>query len=151
MESVESISIERVAEPEQGSLVERMFAGLAATSLATGSVAVAYFDPTKANFFPVCPLYSLTGLACPGCGLTRGAHAIFHGDVIAALDFNLLLPIWALIIGYVFVSLVLLAVRARGLPMWPSYPKFLWGFMITLVAFGVLRNIPVWPLTILFP
>lgn len=151
MESVESISIHGGSEPEQSSLVERLFAGFAATGLVSGSIAVACFNPTKANFFPVCPLYSLTGLACPGCGLTRGFHALFHGDVITALDFNMLLPIWAVIIAYVFVSLILLAVRGRGLPMWPSYPKFLWGFMITLVAFGVLRNIPVWPLTILFP
>lgn len=133
------------------SLIERL--GAATTVIAMGAAGVLgfLFDPTKVNFFPICPLFSLTGFACPGCGLTRGVHALFHGDVIGALDFNLLLPVWAVIIGYVFVSLVLLAVRGRGLPMWPSYPKFLWGFMIVLVGFGVLRNIPVWPLTILFP
>lgn len=133
------------------SLIERLGAATAVIAMGTAGVLGFLFDPARSNVFPVCPLYSLTGLACPGCGLTRGFHALFHGDVIVALDFNLLLPIWAVIIGYVFVSLVLLAVRGRGLPMWPSYPKFLWGFMITLVAFGVLRNIPVWPLTILFP
>ncbi len=133
------------------SLIERLGAATAVIAMGTAGAVGFLFDPVKSNFFPVCPLYSLTGLACPGCGLTRGFHALFHGDVITALDFNMLLPIWAVIIGYVFVSLILLAVRGRGLPMWPSYPKFLWGFMITLVAFGVLRNIPVWPLTILFP
>ena len=133
------------------SLIERLGAATAVIAMGTAGVVGFLFDPVKSNFFPVCPLYSLTGLACPGCGLTRGFHALFHGDVITALDFNLLLPIWAVIIGYVFISLVLLAVRGRGLPMWPSYPKFLWGFMIVLVGFGVLRNIPVWPLTILFP
>lgn len=133
------------------SLIERLGAATAVIAMGTAGVVGFLFDPVKFNFFPVCPLFSLTGLACPGCGLTRGFHALFYGDLIAALDFNLLLPIWAVIIGYVFVSLVLLAVRGRGLPMWPSYPKFLWGFMIVLVGFGVLRNIPVWPLTILFP
>ncbi len=133
------------------SLIERLGAATAVIAMGTAGVVGFLFDPVKSNFFPVCPLFSLTGLACPGCGLTRGFHALFHGDLIAALDFNLLLPIWVVIIGYVFISLVLLAVRGRGLPMWPSYPKFLWGFMIVLVGFGVLRNIPVWPLTILFP
>ncbi|MBK9527672.1 MAG: DUF2752 domain-containing protein [Acidobacteria bacterium] len=135
----------------QTSLIERIGAATAVIAIGTGGVLGFLFDPAKSSLFPICPLYSITGFACPGCGLTRGAHALFHGDVIAALDFNLLLPIWSVIIGYVFLSLVLLAVRGRGLPMWPSYPKFLWGFMITLVAFGVLRNVPVWPLTILFP
>lgn len=131
--------------------LERISATAGALAMACGSAAVWYFDPAKANFFPVCPLYSLTGLACPGCGLTRGFHALFHGDVIPALDFNLLVPVWAVIFGYVWISLLLLAVRARGLPMWMTSPRFLWIFMIVLLTFGVLRNIPVWPLTILFP
>jgi len=140
-----------IAQFPTSSLIERLGAATGVIALGSAGVAGFLFDPVKSNFFPVCPLYSLTGFACPGCGLTRGFHALFHGDVITALDFNLLLPIWAVIIGYVFVSLVLLAIRGRGLPMWPSYPKFLWAFMIALVGFGVLRNIPVWPLTILFP
>ena len=142
---------QEIVQLPPSSLIERLGAATAVIAMGTAGVVGFLFDPVKSNFFPVCPLYSLTGLACPGCGLTRGFHALFHGDVITALDFNLLLPIWAVIIGYVFISLVLLAVRGRGLPMWPSYPKFLWGFMIVLVGFGVLRNIPVWPLTILFP
>lgn len=142
---------QEIQDMAPSSLIERLGAATAVIAMGTAGVVGFLFDPVKSNFFPVCPLYSLTGLACPGCGLTRGFHALFHGDVITALDFNLLLPIWAVIIGYVFISLVLLAVRGRGLPMWPSYPKFLWGFMIVLVGFGVLRNIPVWPLTILFP
>lgn len=131
--------------------VGRLSAAAGVMAMAGGAAFVAYFDPAKANFFPVCPLYSLTGFACPGCGLTRGFHALFHGDVIPAIDFNLLVPIWAVIFGYVFVSLILFAVRGRGLAMWPTRPRFLIAFLIVLVVFGVARNIPVWPLTILFP
>lgn len=130
---------------------ERFTAAAGVAAMAVGAGAVAYFDPTTAGFFPVCPLYSLTGFACPGCGLTRGFHALFHGDVLTALDFNALIPVWAVIFGYVFVSLVLLAVRGKGLPMWPTWPRFLWTFMIVLLVFGVVRNIPAYPFTILFP
>jgi len=42
-------------------------------------------------------------------------------------------------------------VRGRGLPMWPTRPKFLFTMVVVLLAFGVLRNVPVYPLTILFP
>lgn len=130
---------------------ERFLAAAGATVLATGSAAVAYFDPSKANFFPACPLLALTGFACPGCGLTRGFHAFFHGDVVTALDFNFLLPLWAAIFAWVTVSLALLAIRGKGLYMWPTQPRFMYGFMLVLATFGVLRNIPAWPLTILFP
>lgn len=131
--------------------LSRLAAGGVAGAMAAGSVFVAAFDPAKLNLFPVCPLLALTGLACPGCGLTRAFHSLFTGHIIPALDFNILLPVWVLIFGWVFVSMVLLAVRGKGLPMWPTWPKFLWAFMVVLLAFGVLRNIPIWPLTILYP
>ncbi len=131
--------------------VERLTAAAGVAVMTVGSASVAYFDPAQMHFFPVCPLLQLTGLACPGCGLTRGFHALFHGDLLTALDFNALIPVWALIFGWVFVSSALLAVRGKGLPMWPTRPNFLWTFMIVLLVFGVLRNLPIYPLTLLYP
>lgn len=130
---------------------ERMLAAAGVTALAAGSGAVAYFDPSKITMIPVCPLYYLTGFACPGCGLTRGFHSLFHGEILTAIDFNALIPVWVLIFSYVGVSLVLFAVRGKGLPMWPTTPKFLGIFLIVLLAFGILRNLPIYPFTILFP
>lgn len=142
---------EQLPYAKNASVFERLTAASGVVAMTVGSAAVAYFDPAKANFFPVCPLLALTGLACPGCGLTRGFHELFHGRLIPALDFNLLLPVWVVIFGYILISLLLLAVRGKGLPMWMTSPRFLWAFMIVLLTFGVLRNIPIWPLTILFP
>lgn len=130
---------------------ERVLAAGAVSAAAVGSAFVWYFNPTEVHFFPVCPLYALTGLACPGCGLTRGFHALFTGDIPTALHFNALLPVWAIIFAYVFVSMVLLAIRGKGLPMWPTNPKFLWTFMIVLLVFGVVRNFPAYPFSLLFP
>lgn len=130
---------------------QRALATSAVAAIVVGSGAVAYFDPSKANFLPVCPLYALTGFACPGCGLTRGFHALFHGDVLTALDLNALIPVWVLIFGYLSVSLLLFAVRGKGLQMWVVKPAFLFVLMGVLIAFGVLRNIPAWPFSILFP
>ena len=130
---------------------ERAIAAIAVVAFVGGSGVVTYFDPTTHQFFPVCPLLALTGFACPGCGLTRGFHALFHGDVVTALDFNALIPVWAVIFGYVWVSMLLLAVRGKGLPMWPTRPNFLWTFMIALVTFGILRNLPFYPFSVLFP
>jgi hypothetical protein len=131
--------------------VARMASVAGVTAMTAASGVVAYFDPSTHSFLPVCPLYALTGFACPGCGLTRGFHALFHGDVLMALDYNALIPLWVVIFGYAWLSLVLLAVRGKGLPMSPLKPKFLFGFMIVLLLFGVIRNIPVWPFTFLFP
>jgi len=130
---------------------ERLTAGAGIAAMTVGSAYVAYFDPSTSHFFPVCPLFEITGFACPGCGLTRGFHALFHGDVLTALHFNALIPVWAVIFGYVFLSMGLLAIRGRGLKMWPTAPKFLWSFMIVLLTFGVLRNLPLYPFSLLFP
>src|SRR5687768_6804057 len=139
------------AEVSGSSGVERIFAAAGALGMIGGAAAVWYFDPTKAGFFPVCPLYSLTGFACPGCGLTRGFHALFHGDVITALDYNALLPLFALLIGFAFVSLVFFAVRGRKVRMNLLHPNSLWVFFVLLLVFGVTRNLPWYPFTVLFP
>lgn len=125
-------------------------AGFAA-AMATGSAAVWYFDPTQVHLFPVCPLYALTGFACPGCGLTRGFHALFHGDVAAAMHFNVLIPVWAVIFAVSFISLALFAVRGRGLPINELSPNWLVVFMVVLLVFGIVRNIPAYPFSLLFP
>ena len=129
----------------------RLLAGAGVLGMVAGGGAIAYFDPTSAGFFPVCPLYSMTGFACPGCGLTRGFHALFHGDVLAALDYNALLPGFALLVGFFFISLVMVAARGRGLAVDLIRPKYLWVFLALLGVFGILRNIPAYPFSILFP
>ena len=133
------------------SAITRISAGVGSALIVGGSAVVAYYEPTSAGFFPVCPLFALTGFACPGCGLTRGFHALFHGDWIVALDFNLLIPIWTVVFSWVFVSLIVLAIRGKGLKMWPTNPRFMTVFGAIMLVFGVLRNVPIWPLTILFP
>jgi len=130
---------------------ERILAAVGASGMLAGSAAVWYFDPTKAGFFPVCPLYSMTGFACPGCGLTRGFHALFHGDVLAALGYNAMLPFFAVLIGFGFVSLVFIAVRGRGTGVNLLHPNALWVFFVLLLVFGVTRNLPWYPFTVLFP
>jgi hypothetical protein len=81
-------------QPRPASAVERMFAGAGAALMPAAAGFLWYFEPTKAGFFPVCPLYAFAGLACPGCGLTRGFHALLHGDIAAALGFNALIPLY---------------------------------------------------------
>lgn len=132
-------------------LVERTLAAAVAVTAVVGSTVVSYFDPSTYNFFPVCPLFKLTGFACPGCGLTRGFHALFHGDVLSALHFNALIPVWAGIFGYLFLSLVVFALRGKALPIKMPSPAILGMFIFGLLAFGVLRNLPVYPFNLLYP
>lgn len=133
------------------STLERTFAAAGAAALLGGASIVAFFDPSTEGFFPVCPLFRLTGFACPGCGLTRGMHTLMHGDFLTALDFNALTPVFALGGVFFLVSLVLLAARGRGLRLGLYRPWMLWSFMVGMLVFGMLRNLPFYPVNILYP
>ncbi len=141
-----------VAElPNHAKTTGRALAAAALAAMAGAAGVAWYFDPEKVSFLPVCPLLKLTGFACPGCGLTRGFHALFHGDVVTALDFNALLPLYGLLFGYFFISLVLVVRRGRGLPIDLLRPAILWTFLGVAVVFTVLRNLPYYPFNALYP
>lgn len=130
---------------------ERVLAGAGFAVFAAGCFIVGFFNPSTAGIFPGCPLLQLTGLACPGCGLTRGFHALFHGDILSALDFNALIPFWAIGFVYLFVLLASIALRGKTLRYTVFAPTPLTVFLVVALVFGVTRNIPVYPLSILFP
>lgn len=102
---------------------------------------VGLIDPNESGHYPVCPLYALTGLYCPGCGGLRSAHAVAHGDPAAALGANAMA-----VVGYaVFaVGWLVWVMRARkGLPApIPRHPAVWWGIGAVLLVFTVVRNLP---------
>ena len=109
---------------------------------ATLAAAVVFaFDPARVSLFPPCPLHQYTGLWCPGCGTTRAMHQLLHGNVTAAFRFNPLAISLLPVIGY-------LAVRREEQAM---KPVWIWTLLGVVVAFGVLRNIPAYPFTLLAP
>ncbi len=61
----------------------------APTAIGVGAV-VFFFDPRTHGFYPVCLFHALTGLNCPGCGMTRALYALLHGNLRLALKDNAL-------------------------------------------------------------
>jgi hypothetical protein len=119
--------------------------GGAVLAALAGATWVYMIDPTGSTWYPRCPLYWLTGLHCPGCGGLRAAHALAHGRIADALAFNPLLvcgiPLAAAVWGFH---------RWRPQQFAPS-PAWAWCCMALLLAFGVARNIAVYPLNLLAP
>lgn len=54
-----------------------------------------------------CPFALCTGTACPGCGLTRAASALIHGDLDLALNYHplVLLLMAQVVIGWIWFGL----------------------------------------------
>lgn len=40
----------------------------------------------------ICPFALATGIACPGCGMTRALVRLFHGDMAGAVEYHPLAP-----------------------------------------------------------
>lgn len=97
-------------------------------------------NPAASHLFPPCPFRLLTGLYCPGCGSLRAIHLFLHGHLLAAFRMN---PILVLAIPG---AGVLLLKRSLAYKVWTP-----WVALIILVAYGVLRNIPVVPFSFMAP
>lgn len=64
----------------------------------------------------VCPFALCTGMACPGCGMTRAASHLIRGDIGTALGYHPLVPlITLLLVGGWAWYLLRRAGRARPL------------------------------------
>lgn len=50
-------------------------------------------DPMDSVWMPKCMIHTITGLQCPGCGITRALHAVLHGHFAEAIRYNLFLLI----------------------------------------------------------
>ena len=122
--------------------------------VAVGLLYIFFIDPVKSSGATLpCFTYTHFGIYCPGCGDTRALHALVHGHILEAFDYNLLFPFVVLILGwYYLVGLTTLLFRKRVMWIPQSLPT--WGVLAlagTIVVFTVLRNIPYWPFSILAP
>lgn len=55
----------------------------------------------------ICPFANITGMACPGCGLTRAASNLLRGDFGSAIELHPLVPAVALVAAGGWVWFVL--------------------------------------------
>jgi hypothetical protein len=122
----------------------------AAVIVPVGATVLYSFPPTEYGFYPRCFFFMLTGLHCPGCGATRCVHALLHGEVEQALAYNALFVLFSpflLILGLHFAY-----TTWRGRPSGGRLPAgSLYLLLIVLVAFWILRNIDIYPLSLLAP
>lgn len=97
-------------------------------------------DPSRTAWMPKCPVHTLTGLDCPGCGSQRAFHALLHGDLAGVAKANALL-----LLLFPYVAVVSLAEFRRH--SWPrlyaalTHPFIIYAVVALVVGWGVVRNL----------
>jgi hypothetical protein len=119
-----------------------------ASLLVVGLGACAYIkmvDPNHSGAYPQCPTKMLTGLDCPLCGATRAVHSLVDGNLVGAMDHNLLFVLSLPVLAYAFVAWTS---TRLGRPMKPvpiNQPRVLISVSVVLLVFTVVRNLPMMP------
>jgi len=117
----------------------------------SGALLLKFAWPSWAALLPPCTVLRMTGLYCPGCGGTRCAGRLLKGDLRGALSMNAAVALLALVAGLLVAFAVLRESKGRpdAMPLLPAW--FAWTLVGFVVAFGLVRNLPWWPFTLLVP
>jgi len=110
-----------------------------------------YWNPSDSNIFPKCPLYSITGIYCPGCGSQRAAHQLLNGNVIEAVRHNYLFALLFLVLLYQAFIFLVNNVLNRGVTNLLHKSKVTLSILIVIILFWILRNVNLFPFTELAP
>jgi len=110
-----------------------------------------YWNPSDSNIFPKCPLYSITGIYCPGCGSQRAAHQLLNGNVIEAVRHNYLIALLFLVLLYQAFIFLMNNVLNRGVTNLLHKSKVTLSILIVIILFWILRNVNLFPFTELAP
>jgi hypothetical protein len=141
-------------------LVDRLRARLprwAAPLAALGCIAAAggytlWADPASStpDAVPTCLLKLTTGLDCPGCGGTRAAWYLLHGDLPAAARHHLLFVFAVPFLLYLYVAWAGRLVFGWRLPQLEITPRVIGVFLAVWGVFSVVRNLPWAPFDALY-
>ena len=119
-----------------------------------GGVYLYHHSPTEGvGKYPLCVFRQVANIDCAGCGLTRASHELVHLRIASAISYN---PLVVLALPFIFywvgteLGAWVWRERYRGPRVRISQRGAFW-MLIVVLLYTVLRNIPVWPLTMLSP
>jgi uncharacterized protein DUF2752 len=96
---------------------------------------------------PTCIVKLLTGFDCPGCGGTRAAWYLLHGDVPAAARHHAIFTFAVPFLLYMYVAWAGKRLFNWKLPQLTIGPRTMIAFVAVWGVWSVLRNLPWAPFT----
>lgn len=113
------------------------------TIAAVGALVATFFMPTAGLAVHLCLFKWITGLPCPGCGLTRSITFLSQGDFHHALVYHPFgLVLYSVLVGAVVWPALPAGLRARILTTVNSR-RFGYPFTVVFVTFAIWRMVEV--------
>lgn len=109
------------------------------------------FNPSTSALYPTCPFFFVTGCYCPGCGSLRAVHQLTRGHLLTAFGLNPLLVLSLPFLAVYALGLMRIAVTGRARERRFVAPGLIWALLALILGYWVLRNIPVYPFSLLAP
>lgn len=108
-----------------------------------GAVGAAYALWVRLTHLAVpCPFHAITGLDCPGCGVTRMCLSLLELDLDGAWRANPVLLALLPFIGGLLAYRGVVYVRRGNVPT-ARWETLMWcGMAVVLLLWGILRNLP---------
>lgn len=98
-----------------------------------------FFLYTKINIFIPCLFHQITGLYCPGCGITRCLVSIIKLDFIQAFRYNMLVFILMPLFIFIGIKKYYCWILNKQCIIFSN--RFYVFLVVITILFGILRNI----------
>ncbi len=101
-----------------------------------------YFINKYTGFYIPCLFHEITGLKCPGCGITHLVFDLLNFRIIEAFYDNPLVFIYLPFIIMYYFYMIYLYIYDKKDKIISKIPNYVWGLLITItILFGILRNL----------
>jgi len=108
-------------------------------------------NPSGVDYLPKCPLYTTTGIYCPGCGSQRATHDLLHLDFKGLVHHNLLYLLALILLFYHGVILFANKFLNKNWQSILNHPKTPMLVLVIIILFWIFRNLPFAPFNSLAP
>lgn len=92
------------------------------------------------GLFPPCLAKYILHIYCPGCGGTHSVRYLLSLRFLDAFLANPLVPCGAIVLLYYWIRMLVALIRGKGKCVYRMWLGWLWGMLILMIAFFLIRN-----------
>jgi hypothetical protein len=110
-----------------------------------------FINPSEVDFLPKCPFYLATGFYCAGCGSQRATHQLLNLNFNGVIQQNIFYVFVLILVAYHLMITIINKIFKKKIYNLLYHPKVPMLFLVVIILFWVMRNIPVYPFNLLAP